>query len=153
MGASFSQTLLLGICAPSAEHRINKLEILGLQIKINNYCSALPPASFPSHHLPSCLPSVRASLGNSSVPDEDRDSSVPVQSSDSTSPAEAQGQHSLCLSLCVHSSRNQPQIRKNAGLWLPGALQPISNQCHGLRWAAAWVTSGCHWGIMDDELL
>lgn len=112
MGASFSQTLFLGICAPSPEHRINKLEILGSQIKINNYCSALPPASFPSHHLPSCLPSMRASLGNSSVPDEDRDCSVPVQSSDSTSPAEAQGQHSLSPSLCVQGSRSQPQIRK-----------------------------------------
>jgi len=69
MGASYSQIFFLGIYALSPEHRINKLEILGFKIKINNYCSAFPPASFPSHHLPSCLPSTRASLGNSSVPD------------------------------------------------------------------------------------
>lgn len=69
MGASFSQILFLGICVLSPEHRINKLEILGFKIKINNHCSVFHSASFPSHHLPSCLPLTRASLGKSSVPD------------------------------------------------------------------------------------
>lgn len=61
MGSSFSQTLFLGIYALSPECRVNKLEILGFKIKINNYCSAFPHCLLPFPPSPQ-LPSLDQSI-------------------------------------------------------------------------------------------